>query len=682
MSDLFHLTRGFTKGTADYVEQQRKIARENEDKELEFVKSTLTNMSSRPDFDSSAYASLLDYMHTLSQPRAQKKGMKGFMGQHEALPISQMIATVTHGDPSRPFQGDPTKTPISDQALGMLSGKGPQPGPSDPTKSAPTSSQAPSPEGGSAPTSLAPEPTTPSAAAGVPNAPMPAPPAPLPPAAASAQPPLNPVPPSQIPQTPGTSGMAQAANAVAVDSTAMAQGAQLPSPPPQMPPGASDAEFAAAQNGRGQGMQSWFKSDDETRIAGDRKTFSGATAKSAGEIEGKRVELRRMLGREPTVAELKNYASTAVERSQAVTGFVTDPNTGEQHIMTAIWNPMAKTFTHPDTGAPIEGFTRTGTGAAQPNQRMVVQPDGSVKMVTTPKIGGAPTTADVPGVTGRKQFAPVSTIKSSDPNTGRDVTTLVPRDVVGGSVPAAGGVGAGAPGAKGAKGGGKLTPPPAAGNGVEITHGAGGTKSISSNPVAKFDAQQKNAIAGIDSAGRFAKDALKFIEDNNLINDNNPLDSRWNAILYKLGIDPGQTESLIQNVGIIEPKAIIGQMGGQRGQFWGQMLQQHTAQPSNTYALMYKKLKGMVRIGEGIKQDLNTAALMRPTTSGPRNPATGEGTGSSAGLPAPPNTGGGGAGAGGATVKLVSPKTGQTYNIPRELVEAFKKDHPGAVEAR
>jgi hypothetical protein len=309
MSDLFHLVRGITQGTADYVDQQRKIQRDREDKELDFVKGTLTSMASRPDFDSSEYASMLNYMHTLSQPRPQKKGMAGLMGQHEALPISQLIGAATHGDPTQPFKGDPTQTPIDDQKLARISKLPGMPqaagGPQKPdaSQSAPATGMPPEPQPATPPPS-------PVAASGVPNPPMPAPPQAL-----------QPQPPASEPQPPGTKNLVGAANDVALDQQVQANNPALPKPP-AMPPGMGDQDLATAKASRTPnamtGGQGWFKSPDEQRIQTGRADFSNAVSASAGKMAGARVELQQMLGREPTLPELRQYMTGKIGTQRVI----------------------------------------------------------------------------------------------------------------------------------------------------------------------------------------------------------------------------------------------------------------------------------------------------------------------------------------------------------------------------
>lgn len=621
MSDLFHFVTGLTSSVADYVQQQRDIQRDREDKELAFTRQTLENMATRPDFDSSQYASMLNYMHSLSGARPLKKGMAGFMGQHEALPISQMIAGVTSGDPSKPFVGDPTKTAVNDTLLQGAAGGAGATGAPDPSQSAPATGLAPEPNQSPAPR-LAP------------------PPLPQTPAPPQAKPALQPQPPAAVPQPPGTSNMLKATNEMAMDSQVQAAApkpAAAVKPPATgplpMPPGIDDASVTAARAKRPTGTGSMFRTPDEMAINAGRSQFTSQIGASAGRMAGMRQELREMLGREPSAQELLMYQRGMVERGQLVEGYVTDES-GNKTVKTVVWDPIQQIARDPDTQQPVANFTRTGAGAALPRIQFVTQPDGSIKLVEAPRIGGDATVSDVAGARGRVQFAPGYNIQDYDQTTGQNVNRIVPRPVVGGSVPPQQSAPTGGAGSQGTPN--ALPAPPLSSRATGATATAGGQSqpgmTIRSNPRAKFSDQQKGALSGIESAERFARQALDFIKQNHLENDNLALDAKWNNFLYNIGVDPGETEKLIQNVGIAEPKAILGQMGGQRGQYWGELLARHTAQASNSYQLMAKKLQNMITIGEGIKKDINQSALQVPTTGGPQIP----GQGGASALPQPP----------------------------------------------
>jgi hypothetical protein len=313
--DLFYLLKGITKGTSDYVTQQREENRKREDAELESVRRTLENMQHRPDFDSREYESLLGYMGQLSLgPGKLKKGVSGFLGQHEH--VSPLIASLTHGDPTQPFVGDPKTTKISDDKMSMFGGgskgaaaAGAGGGPADPSTSmAPESSQA---GGGDVPAEgAAPAPTTTAGAAGVPGQPVP-----MDPQAAGllkgmqpvGQPPMPVMPSAAKPQGPGAP-TGDALKTLAIENNSPV--AKMTTPPPLY----SEQDIAAERAKRPTGMGRMFSSAEEQSMDAANKAQSTGFATKAGDIqgtvEGTRQEFRSLYGREPSPAELRQFMTT------------------------------------------------------------------------------------------------------------------------------------------------------------------------------------------------------------------------------------------------------------------------------------------------------------------------------------------------------------------------------------
>jgi len=676
MSDLFHLVRGITQGTADYVQKQRDIQRAREDKELEFVRGTLNSMASRPDFDSSAYASLINYMHQLSQPRAQKKGMAGLMGQHEELPISQMISTVTHGDPSKPFVGDPTQTAISDDKLNMLGGRVGA-GTQDPTKTAPSSAQAPEPAGGTAPTSAAPTPVTPSAAAG-----LPAPPLPSPPPALQAPPPLQPQPAAALPQTPGTAKLTQSVNDMAMDQTAQATGPQLPAPP-TMPPGMSDADLAAAQGQRGAGMQSWFKTPKERSIEEGQAGFRSAVSASAGKMEGARVELRQMLGHEPTLAELRQYMTGRIGTKRVVwqqdpanpqgeVAMLEDSQTGElSPAFSADGKQLSRLKGAGAARAQQEADVATATGVTPTAARGVVA--GRNVAEANAKLNNLNLTAAVKQqVLKAKSLDEAVKIMNAS---GIDLQTSldVARSVIGsGGAPRAGA------GAAPKAGAGALPAPPG-------TAAAGKPGAPDLSGIRKVTGQTQSMMEGAKMLQPHIPEVVDMATQLDKAGLFGPLMSRVRDVATRLGTVQGlgssnldEQQHAMDALGqaiASDPELAQDELSGQFAASLGLLMtgaaRVHGGSRGGGSPQMLDHFKsllgsaGTLKLFRGRMNALNS--FIGGYAKGPGG--------------APPS-GGAAAGGGGATgtVRLFSPKTGKTYNIPAADVPAFKKDHPGAKE--
>ena len=638
---LFHLVAGLTEGTADYVKQQRQRQRDLEDQDFAFRVRMLENEANRPDFDSTNYERLLGELLNMSGERKSrgasvKSGKAGFLGQQPDLghgPISQFISGAATGDHTKPFVSpgqhlaDMPAKGVGQPAVGapmdlhgvMTGGAAGAPAAGDGTAPAP---------GGASPAA---------APAGAPAAP------------AAMTPPPGVAPAVPAAQLPSSGAPAQVSNSGGITGAmnAAADEAQHPVAAPKAlpaPPGAAGGSFQApfevGPAGGPGGLR--FTSEQMAKKDANKAAMAGY-GQQFGQITGKVGAYTAATGGKVPDEVLQHLAfgmpfATYKTQNAIVNG---------QNMLVRVNNRTGAVSD--EQGQPVSGEIRLEGLASPYVVRSVVGPDGEVTTQWVPRYSpeqGVTTKKTAPAGTGRVQFAPPPiNVGESQDTQGNTTRTYVPRERVG-----RGGSALPTPPGGGAPKAG--TSAPDSGTGVSVERTKGGGMTVRRAPIAKFGEQQRAALSGIDSASRFAQDAIKFIEQSGLQNDNNPLETRWNNFLYSHGIDPGEAEKLIQTVGITEPKAIIGQMGGQRGQYWGELLARHTPQASNTYALMYKKLQNLVKIGEGIKQDINQSAMVVPTASGPRVPS----------LKTPP---------GGKPVKMKAPD-GTVKSVQPDQVEHFK----------
>lgn len=394
---LFDLLRGVTRGTAESVQTERQRRRDLEDRELAMRVKQLEDLAHSPNFNSEHYAQLQSELAQLSGaaggPRKLKSGAAGFMGAHEDLPLSQILAAVTHGDASRPVNGgSAAETLLHPSVYSAFGGDGPGPG-GQPPMGSPAPRSAPASVTGGLP-------TPPGAPAGAGVVPARASTSPAP-----APAPLSPKPPAQLPQPPGTSDLVTAGNDMAQETT---------QPVPAMRSGPPPVPFPDAEH-----VSSPFLSDEQVGKRAGNKAFRSQYGTHMGDIEG-RVAAGAASGVPMTPEDKAHLAYNRPYGTQA-SEWVEDPDdstreielqrnttsgkltpTGNSRINTRAYTAGGRSVvntigahgtTSTTTRTPVaSGSTPPSTATPKPGKP---QPKpGSQPRLNPPPRGGAPTAGD------------------------------------------------------------------------------------------------------------------------------------------------------------------------------------------------------------------------------------------------------------------------------------------------
>lgn len=144
---------------------------------------------------------------------------------------------------------------------------------------------------------------------------------------------------------------------------------------------------------------------------------------------------------------------------------------------------------------------------------------------------------------------------------------------------------------------------------------AGITQPLVTKP---FSARGKAVETSLNTIDALAPKVLDALEKSGLKDNNNPIDTKISAAIYKFGVHDNDLSDILQNIGLIHGYGLSGLLGGARNQKIMDILSQHLPQLGATYAQVYHQLKNLqgntplLRRAVAEAEGMNTGSTIPP----------------------------------------------------------------------